>query len=164
MTILVSACLVGLPTRYDGRVEVNEELLRLLAGWAWVPVCPEQLGGLPTPRPPATIVTPDRSEPADGAEVLSGRAVILADGDRSQEFVKGARATLELAGLVKAETALLRKHSPSCGCREGTGSDGSPRPRGVTAALLEKQGLRLFEVDSQGVEPMLAEYLRSVRE
>ena len=150
--ILVSTCLTGLPARYDGGETANRELLRLLEGWAWVPVCPEQMGGLPIPRPPNTILDLQGREAADGYDVLKGRArVVDSGGDRTGEFVRGGRAVSALAGILGAKIALLRKNSPSCGSVPGTGSDGSPRPIGVTAALLMDQGLKVLEVDGQGV-------------
>ena len=152
--ILVSTCLTGLPARYDGKEIANQELLALLQGRAWVPVCPEQLGGLPIPRPPNSIVGPADPEPANGLDVLQGRARIMdPEGDRTAEFVKGARAAYALARMIGAKVALMRKNSPSCGSILGTGSDGTPRPIGVAAALFMDSGIRVFEVDGEGVAP-----------
>ena len=87
---LVSACLVGLCTRYDSRLKPDEECIRKLSGRHWVPVCPEQLGGLPTPRAPADLVG------GDGNDVLAGRArVVTRDGvDVTSHFIGGARQCL----------------------------------------------------------------------
>ena len=75
------------------------------------------------------------------------------DGDRTAEFVKGARAALDLARMVGAKVALMRKNSPSCGSILGIGSDGTPRPIGVAAALFMSGGIKVFEVDGEGVTP-----------
>lgn len=158
--ILVSTCLTGLPARYDGGRIANSELLDLLKGRAWVPVCPEQLGGLPIPRPPNSFVDPEEGPPADGLSVLRGRGRIVdRDGDRTEDFIAGARAALELARMVGARVALLRKNSPSCGSVLGTGSDGTPRPIGVAAALLTENGIRVLEVDGEGIGPEVREFL-----
>ena len=157
--ILVSACLTGLPARYDGGEIANKELLRLLEGRAWVPVCPEQLGGLPIPRPPNSIVgpgnpDPDELDPADGYAVLKGRAKVMdPEGERTAEFVKGAQAVYALARIMGAKTALFRKNSPSCGSILGTGSDGGARPIGVAAALLMERGAEGFRGGRPGSQP-----------
>ncbi len=158
--ILVSTCLTGLPARYDGGEIPNRELLRLLEGRAWVPVCPEQLGGLPIPRPPNSFVDPPDGGKADGFSVLQGRGRIVdSNGDRTGAFVKGAESALGLARILGVQTALLRKNSPSCGSVPGVGSDGTPRPIGVAAALLMKNGIRVLEVDGEGVAPEVREFL-----
>ncbi len=130
--ILISACLLGLKTRYDGMSKGDPLCLSLLAGRCWAPFCPEQLGGLPTPRTAADIID------GTGADVLAGRArVITRDGiDVSAQFIMGAEQTLFLARQLEVETVFLKAASPSCGL--------SPRP-GVTAALLSAHGYSLIE-------------------
>ncbi len=130
--ILISACLLGLKTRYDGRSKGNSACISMLAGCCWAQFCPEQLGGLPTPRTAADIID------GTGADVLAGRArVISQDGiDVSGQFIRGAEQTLFLARQLEAETVFLKAESPSCGL--------SPIP-GVTAALLSEHGYRLLE-------------------
>ena len=120
---LVSACLVGLCTRYDGRCKPDNRCLRQLEGRCWLPVCPEQLGGLPTPRTPADLVG------GDGHGVLAGHArVIDANGhDVSPEFIRGAEQVLKITRAQDITHALLKSGSPSCGIGD---------PVGVTAALL----------------------------
>ena len=159
--LLISTCLTGLPARYDGREVAHQELLRLLDGLAWIPVCPEQMGGLPIPRPPNSIIDPKTGRPADGSAVLKGEArVVDREGDRTAEFIKGARAVLKLAELTGAGAALLQKNSPSCGPRWGTGSDGGPRPTGVTAALLMEAGLTVYEVGPEGLSDQVRRLLQ----
>ncbi len=129
---LVSACLTGLCTRYDGRSKPSPGCRRMLARYQWIPVCPEQLGGLPTPRTPADLVG------GDGFAVLAGTARVLdRDGqDRTGQFILGARLVLAIARAQNISLALLKARSPSCGVRSRTG---------VTAALLLENGIRCLE-------------------
>ncbi|MEJ2056277.1 MAG: DUF523 domain-containing protein [Desulfofustis sp.] len=129
--VLVSACLAGLRTRYDARVIDNPACCTQLASCAWIPVCPEQLGGLPTPRCPAEIVG------GSGDDVLDGNArVIDSNGaDLSAAFVRGAEMVVAIAAAQQVDEALLKARSPSCGVVK----------RGVTAALLLRNGITLRE-------------------
>ena len=99
-----------------------------LNGQCWIPVCPEQLGGLATPRTPANLVG------GDGHDVLAGRAAVIdANGlDVSAEFIRGAEQVLAIARAQNITLALLKSRSPSCGLGQ---------PTGVTAALLLTNGL-----------------------
>lgn len=126
--VLVSACLLGVRCRYDGLSRECPELRRRLGARLPVPVCPEQLGGLPTPRAPMEVVG------GAGRDVLEGRARVLAeDGtDRTAALIRGAEEALRIAGLVGARRACLKSESPSCDSRAG-----------VAAALLESAGLEL---------------------
>jgi uncharacterized protein YbbK (DUF523 family) len=139
---LVSACLVGCLCRYDGRRAPNEELIAYLSDKKWMAVCPEQLGGLPTPRPPAKIAG------GTGKDVLDGKArVVTVDGeDVTQSFVAGAQAVLELAGKNQAEACLLKDKSPSCGLQTTSCVEGLTPGAGVTAALLEREGYKVIEI------------------
>lgn len=143
--ILVSACLVGCLCRYDGRRAPNEQLIADLADKEWMSICPEQMGGLPTPRPPAKIAG------GTGKDVLEGKAkVVTADGgDVTRQFVAGAQAVLELARKHQAEACLLKDKSPSCGVHSTSCVEGLQPGGGVTAALLEKEGFKLVEVTSK---------------
>jgi uncharacterized protein YbbK (DUF523 family) len=129
-TCLVSACLTGLCTRYDGQSKANPSCLQQLIGRHWIPICPEQLGGLPTPRSPA------RLEDGDGYDVLAGRArVIDRDGnDLSAPFLRGASMVLTIARIQQIDLCFLKSGSPSCGL--------SPLA-GVTAALLRTHGIQV---------------------
>lgn len=143
--LLVSACLLGRACRYNAKACYHREVARLCRqpGLLCLPVCPEFLGGLPTPRPPAEI------SGGSGREVLSGRArVITADGrDVSPGYIRGAKRTLNLAKEAGAIAALLKARSPSCGkdyVYDGT-FRGALRPGpGVTAAVLLEHGLPVF--------------------
>ena len=128
---LISSCLVGLCTRYDGRSKPNPRCLQYLDNFFYIPVCPEQLGGLPTPRPAADL------SGGDGMDVLTGFAsVITQDGrDVTEAFLAGAEAVLKIARDQNIRLALLKARSPSCGVKQ----------LGVTAALLETNGIKLVE-------------------
>ena len=144
--ILVSACLLGLSTRYDGRSKHNEKVLNYLRNHNLlpVPVCPEQLAGLPTPRPMTFFAT------GSGHDVLDNRGcVISADQtDMNSVFIKGAMETLKIALLAECSRALFKDGSPSCGvhriCRAGSRVAG----QGVTTALLQRNGLQVFSEEN----------------
>ncbi|GLB28878.1 hypothetical protein LAD12857_08010 [Lacrimispora amygdalina] len=132
-TILVSACLLGANCRYDGNNGKNEDVLALLDQYHLVPVCPEQLGGMQTPRPPAE---------------RRGESVINQSGqDVTAFFVKGAEETLKLAEIYGCKKAVLKERSPSCGrgmIYDGTFSGKKIPGNGVTAALLEENGIEVI--------------------
>ena len=138
--ILVSACLCGMHCRYDGSARPDDEILAMLQRGEAIPVCPEQLGGLTTPRPPAEI------KQGDGEAVLRGEArVYSAQGqDVTGAFITGAEETLRLARICKAERVILKSKSPSCGCGvvyDGTFSGTLRQGDGVTAAMLKQCGI-----------------------
>ncbi len=136
MKVLVSACLLGENCKYSGGNNLCPELLDWLkrGGHEAVPVCPETLGGLPTPRTPAEI--------ADGVvRTRDGRNV---DG----AFRRGAELALEIARREGAELAVLQPRSPSCGVREvydGTFSGRRVPGMGIFAGLLKENGFRVLE-------------------
>jgi len=144
--ILVSACLCGQRCRYDGKTKENRALLSRLDGEAILPVCPEELGGLPTPRPACRLVG------GDGADVLAGRARLVDETgiDRTAAFLKGAHRTLELARSNGVHQCCLKAKSPSCGSKQLALQEVLPesyRPvLGVTAALLLANGFPVEEI------------------
>ncbi|HUT31808.1 MAG TPA: DUF523 domain-containing protein [Sedimentisphaerales bacterium] len=130
--VLVSACLLGIPCRWHGRRPKKREKLieRLKKKYVIVPVCPEQLGGMPTPR------TSEKLE-GSGADVLDGRLRIVAPETRkdvTRFHVNGAKYTLEIATIVGARRAYLKAGSPSCD-REG-----------VTGEVLGRSGIKVIRV------------------
>jgi len=137
--VLVSACLLGVNCRYDGSHAYCPEVFDELWRSHFIPVCPEQLGGLPTPRTPANI------EGGDGRDVLRGRAKVINRGgeDVTAAFLKGAQETLLIAQLVRAKKAILRNHSPSCGCQAVYQGKKLVKGAGVTAALLAESSLEV---------------------
>ncbi|HEY9071449.1 MAG TPA: DUF523 domain-containing protein [Candidatus Ozemobacteraceae bacterium] len=150
--LLVSACLLGAETRYKSGPHTHWEALfrRLLpaakaAGFVFVPVCPEQLGGLPTPRSPSEL-----QGTAD--EVLAGTARVVTNQgvDVTRQFLLGARMTAHFATLLGASAAILAEKSPSCGVHrvyagtfDGRLIDGA----GVAARALSGLGIRCFSSD-----------------
>ncbi|MCH1988842.1 DUF523 domain-containing protein [Achromobacter xylosoxidans] len=144
--VLVSACLLGHPVRYDGRSVPggHDVLARWLDAGQVVSVCPEVAGGLPIPRPPAEI------EPgADATAVLSGRARVMtvSGEDATRPFVDGAQQALEAARRRGIRIAVLKEGSPSCGSGyvyDGSFSGQRQAGVGVTARLLADAGLRVF--------------------
>lgn len=130
---LCSACLLGVKCRYDGKDSLNKRVIELLKTEFLIPVCPEQLGGLPTPREPAEIV---------------GNRVITKSGiDVTEKFVRGAKETLRIAKLFGVKEAILKQGSPSCGCGriyDGTFSGKTIKGDGVTTALLKKHGIKVI--------------------
>lgn len=138
--IVVSACLAGIPCRYDGRALPAPDVVGLVERGEAVPVCAELLGGLSTPRPPAEIVG------GDGEDVLAGKArVVTVDGDDvTQAFVRGAQAVVEVAAQSGATRAILQPRSPSCGCsqvHDGSHTGELRSGIGVTAAALRQHGI-----------------------
>ncbi len=147
--ILVSACLLGLLTRYDGTSKSNTRVLEFLdrQGLIPVPVCPEQLGGLPTPRPQTRFAC------GDGAAVLDGAgSVVNAKGaTMNGPFLKGAVETMKVARLAGCSQALLKERSPSCGVHQVYLETQILPGKGVTAALLERNGIHVFS--EEDLEP-----------
>jgi len=141
--LLVSACLLGNPCRYDGGSKPARAVLRVVSrhrdsGGRVVSVCPEELGGLGTPRPPAEL------DGGDGLAVLNGTARVLrTEGgeDVTAEFVAGAEEAFRLG--AGASRAILKARSPSCGCGESHREGGVRPGDGVFAALLRREGLAL---------------------
>ena len=138
MRIMVSACLLGINCKYTGGNNANAKVLALAKdpGNEVIPVCPEMLGGLPTPRPPA--------------EVQSDGRVVTQDGnDVTQAFQTGAERTLALVRKWQPDRIILQSRSPSCGVRErydGTFTGTRIPGQGVTAALLVKNGFSVEDV------------------
>lgn len=140
----ISACMAGVPCRFDGKAKPVHTALELVERGEAILVCPEEMGGLSTPRPPAEIVG------GDGEDVLAGRAKVLtADGvDVTEQYVAGAKKAADVIEERKVNAALLKAKSPACGCSKiydgnhsGTLVDGT----GVFAAELKRRGIHLEE-------------------
>lgn len=142
MKLLISGCLLGLACRYDGecRPLPEEAIAALQERFQLVPVCPEQLGGLSTPRNPA--------------ERVGDRVVSNAGKDVTDEYQKGALEVLKIAKLLGCRLALLKEKSPACG--SGLIYDGTFRKKlvpgdGVAAELLKSNGVSVFGENEIGV-------------
>lgn len=141
--ILVSACLCGINCRYSGDSNACEKVKELLKNGEAIPVCPEQLGGLETPRLACEI------SGGTGKEVLHGNAKIIdKDGnDRTLAFVKGAHEVLNVAKMMGIHKAILKAKSPSCGCGkiyDGTFNGNKIDGNGVAAQLLLENGIEVI--------------------
>ena len=133
MNILISGCLLGLKCRYDGKEKKLPEIEKLIELYNLIPVCPEQLGGLPTPRIPA--------------ERVKDRVITQVGVDVTKEYRLGAEEALKIAKLYNCKKAILKEKSPSCGCGkiyDGTFSRNLIVGNGVTADLLLKNGIEVF--------------------
>jgi len=132
MRILISACLLGVCCRYDGASKPHPAALALAERHELIPVCPEQLGGLPTPRPPAE---------------RQGDAVRTRQTDVTEQYRRGAEEAVGLCKLFSCEIAVLKERSPSCGSGEiydGTFTGTLVHGQGVTAELLAANGIPVY--------------------
>ncbi len=130
--ILVSACLLGADCKYNGKNNRNENVLRLMEKHTLIPVCPEQLGGLATPREPS--------------EKSGGRVISKSGADVTENYKKGADEVLKIARLYGCKRAVLKAKSPSCGSGkvyDGTFSGTLIDGDGVTAQLLKQNGIEV---------------------
>jgi len=140
---IVSACLVGLKCRYDGGHKACTQMVKYLTQRKVLPLCPEQLGGLPTPRLPVEFTA------GSGIEVLIGQARVIntAAQDVTAQFIQGAEQTLYIARLVRAKRAFLKQKSPSCGFGYISQRDKVFPGLGVTAALLVNSGIEIIPLE-----------------
>lgn len=140
--ILVSSCLAGLKVRYNGTHSFEERIGKLVEENKAIPVCPELLGGMSTPRESAEIVG------GGGEDVLEGKAKVIdkTGKDVTEFFIKGANATLEIAQKNNATIVVLKENSPSCGSSSiynGEFNGGKMAGNGVASALLKRNGIQV---------------------
>ena len=136
MKILVSGCLLGKNCKYNGGNNYSEKVAEYIKGHEVISVCPECLGGLPTPRIPAEIVK----------GIVTNREGQVVD----EEFRKGAKIALEIARKEQIDVAILQSRSPSCGSKQiydGTFSGVKVDGQGVFAKLLKEHGFRMIDVE-----------------
>ncbi len=136
MTVAVSACLLGTNCKYSGGNNANAALIDWLKDKRVIPVCPEVMGGLPTPRPPAEIVN---------GVVMNARGECV-----HEQFVTGARIAAERVAAEHADLVILQSRSPSCGVKQIY--DGSFMGRriagqGIFAAMMMQQGVRVLDIE-----------------
>jgi uncharacterized protein YbbK (DUF523 family) len=154
--ILVSACLLGLNVRYDGKVK--DPFVRLLSLYdegKVIVCCPEVDGGLPVPRPPAEIVG------GDGNDILDGKCDLVREDGTSvkKAFLAGANHALSLAKEYDIKVAILKSKSPSCGSKEiydGSFKGVLKEGVGVTTALLRRNGISVY--DENEIEDAIAHF------
>ena len=144
--LIVSACLVGVNCKYDGGNNDNNKVKEFLKDKKYVIICPEQLGGLTTPRKPSEINN------IGGQEVLKGNSKVISceNKDVTKNFIQGAEETLKIAKEHNAKTAILKAGSPSCGYKkiyDGTFLGNKIQGMGVTAAILNKENIALLDED-----------------
>lgn len=127
--ILISACLIGINCRYDGTNALNKKLIKSYSKECLIPICPEQLGGLPTPRLEAKI---------RGKDVIdkSGRTL-------TREFKNGAKEVLKIAKFFGAKKAVLKEKSPSCGAKLIYKNGKLVKGQGITTRLLKDNGIEI---------------------
>lgn len=133
---IVSACLSGIHCRYDCKAQARSTIEEMVKKGEAIPVCPEQMGGLPTPRPPAERI---------GDKVLTNQGK-----DVTAEYQRGAEEALRIAMLAGATEALLKSKSPMCGVGQvydGTFSGSLIEGDGVFAEILKKNGIKVTAVD-----------------
>lgn len=129
---IVSACLAGIECNYKGESRPCEKVIELVKKGKAIPLCPEQLGGLPTPR--------------SAAEQRNGKVFTKEGKDVTEEFQKGAEEVLRIAELLDCEEAILKSKSPSCGSKriyDGTFTGTLKKGKGITAKLLEENGIEV---------------------
>lgn len=140
---LISACLIGTKCRYDGKAKICPKAKKLFLEGKVIPVCPEQLGGLSTPRTPSEVVN------GDGLRVIKGKNKVLNKKGQNvtKYFLNGAKETLQIARLIDADEFIGKHKSPSCGIGvtyDGTFSDNLVEGDGVTVALLKLNKIRVI--------------------
>lgn len=154
--ILISACLCGVNCKYSGENNLNEDILKLIEEEKVMLICPEQLGGLCTPRKPCEIKN------GSGEEVLDGRAKVINNNneDCTENFTRGAYEALNIAKKFGVSVAILKGKSPSCGCGEiydGTFNNNKIKGNGVTTSLFLRNNIRVY------TEKQLIEFLREFK-
>lgn len=139
---LISACLCGVNCKYSGKNNLNKTCLKLLREGKAMLICPEQLGGLSTPRNPAELNS-------SAEEVINGSGKVIDNkgNDVTKQFVKGAYEALNIARETGITKAILKEGSPSCGCNlvyDGTFTGNKIQGKGLTAHLFEQDGITVF--------------------
>ena len=137
--IAVSACLVGIDCKYNGGNNQNEKVEVYLKDKDYIIICPEQLGGLSTPRNPAEITGNVLHE--------TNRILDCKGKDVTKNFEKGAKESLKIARLYGCTKALLKEGSPSCGCNfiyDGTFTGKKIKGMGLTARLFVENNIDVF--------------------
>jgi uncharacterized protein YbbK (DUF523 family) len=149
-TVLVSSCLLGLATRYDASDNFSQEVADYIEkhDLTPIPICPEQLAGLSTPRPKCWFSR------GDGQDALKGTGQLI--NEEGQEmtacFIKGAKKALEIARMSGCTRAILQQRSPSCGTRKVYIDQQLTEGTGITAALLSSEGIEVIGDDALPID------------
>jgi uncharacterized protein YbbK (DUF523 family) len=148
---VVSACFTGIHCRYDQKHCLVKEIQQLVTRGEAIPICPEQLGGLSTPRNPAEIIG------GNGEDVLDGKARVIDNqgNDVTKQFIRGAYEALAIAKTMDAKQAILKESSPSCGSHyiyDGTFQGKKQPGMGVTAALFRRHGIEVISENKIEIE------------
>ncbi len=141
---LISACLLGINCRYNGTSSRILELERLIGSGRLIPICPEVLGGLDTPREPCEIITQTNGS----LKVMSQRGL-----DCTSEFQNGAQKVLEMAKVYHVKKVILKANSPSCGSGhiyDGTFSRKLIEGDGLTSKLLLENDIEVYNETNWG--------------
>lgn len=141
--IIISACLCGVNCKYNGKNNLKDGVEKLLKEGMLIPVCPEQLGGMETPREPHEIVE------STALEVLRGNGKVLSitGKDSTDKFIKGAYETLRIAKDLGVTEAILKSNSPSCGfgtVYDGNFSGKKIKGNGITSELLKRENIKIY--------------------
>ncbi|BCB95293.1 hypothetical protein JZK55_02150 [Dissulfurispira thermophila] len=143
--IIVSACLAGFNTRYDNTNCIHPEIVKLVASGNAIPLCPEQLGGLSTPRPTISFIN------GDGYALLMGKNRVIAIGsdgiNYSQNLLNGANEVLRIVKMYNIKKAILKNASPSCGVSRVLVNSKKVDGCGVTTAMLKEIGIMIETVE-----------------
>ncbi|MBI5180078.1 MAG: DUF523 domain-containing protein [Nitrospirae bacterium] len=138
--IIVSACLAGFNCRYDCTNSYDKLITEMVINKKAFPICPEQMGGLSTPRPSAEIKN------GDGNDVLDEKARIITiyGDDITAKIIKGSEEVLKLAKMLGAKEAVLKEKSPSCGVTMIYRNSEIVSGMGVCAAILKREGIEIL--------------------
>ena len=133
--ILVSACLLGTNCKYNGENNYSEDIMEFLKDYEIIPICPEIMGGLQTPRP--------------ASEIKGEKVINILGADVTDSFQKGAEETLKLAKLLNVKKALLKAKSPSCGngkIYDGNFNGNLIAGDGITTKLLKENNIEVITI------------------
>lgn len=139
---IVSACLAGVNCKYSGGNNLDDRIVNLIKQGKAILVCPEQLGGLTTPRQPSEI----KIDKDGQMRVINDKGEDVTDG-----FVKGAKETLNIAKLYNSKIAILKSGSPSCGygwIYDGSFTKTKIKGEGLTADILSQNGVKVYNEDN----------------
>jgi uncharacterized protein YbbK (DUF523 family) len=141
---IVSSCLAGFRTRYDGGASADKDIIELVKNGKAIAICPEQLAGLGCPRAPISF------NDCTGADVLDGKGTVSDSNgiDSSDILIKGAKEVLRIAQIYGVNKAILKDGSPSCGVTYIYSCSTRVKGRGITSEILSRNGIEISSVDS----------------